>query len=147
VPAVIVYLVLAMGTWPDEVDPATLVRARYSLPDGSWLALPSEPWDSPHEIFDDDNIAYGWYEYAGLQFFDGRYGGKTANVPVGVGKTPEEAYEDLIVQLRGMEPVRRWDPTLNGGFIWQYEVVWPGGRSSTVELSHPGEPGSWRSRI
>jgi len=135
-----------MAARPDEVDPVTLVRARYSLPSGSWLALPNDPWDAPREIFDDDNVAYGWYENAGLTDFNGAYGGKTANVPVGVGKTPQEAYEDLIRRLRDMEPVRRWDPTLDGGFIWEYEVAWPGGRQSTVELSNSGDPGSWRSR-
>jgi len=103
--------------------------------------------DTPREIFDDDNVAYGWYENSGLMTFHGTYGGQTANVPVGVGKTPQRAYEDLIRKLREMEPVRRWDPTLDGGFIWQYEISWPGGRLSTVELSNAGEPGSWRSRV
>jgi len=130
-----------MAAWPDEVDPVTLVPVRYSLREGSWLALPNDPWDTPREIFDDDDLAYGWYENAGLTHFNGAYGGKTANVPVGVGKTPQEAYEGLIRRLRDMEPVRRWDPTPDGGFIWEYEVDWPGGRRSTVNLSNPGEPG------
>jgi len=118
----------------DDIDPVTLVHARYP-PDGArWLALPCEPWDVPRDIFDDDNVAFAWYENAGIQSFGGRYGGLTAAVPVGTGSTPSEAYEDLVRRVSAMQPFRTFPTGASGpsARASDYHLLWPDGQTTIV---------------
>ena len=82
----------------------------------------------PRDIFDDENVAYAWYENAGVWHFGGIYGGAIGRVPVGVGKTPSIAFEDLIARLRRSKPVRS-SPAPE-----DYEVAWPDGHRTEVRL-------------
>lgn len=108
------------------IRPVTILRARYGP--SNWLALPIEPWETPRNPFEDDNVAFAWYEHAGLQSFNGAYGGVTAPVPIGVGHTPNEAHEDLYRRLQAIPPASGNDR------YSLYLLFWPDGRTTEVSI-------------
>jgi hypothetical protein len=66
------------------VTPVTIVPDRYGgsySRRGGWLAFPCDP----HDPFDDDLVALGFWSAASL--------------PIGGGSSPDGAYSDLVDQL------------------------------------------------
>jgi hypothetical protein len=120
----------------DELSPVTLVVARYPPPEGAWLAFPCQPWDVPREITADENVAYAWYEHAGLWIFGGIYGGPQAFPPIGIGKTAQNAYINVLTKFASRPPIRSNDPAHDGSYRSEYEVTWPGGLRTTADVYH-----------
>ena len=79
----------------------------------------------PHAFVEDENAAYSWLRSRGT-------------FPIGFGQTPDDAYADLIRRLLALEPARRFEPTLDGGYSLEWELEWPDGQRSSTEFCHPG---------
>ena len=91
----------------DELSPVTLVVARYPPPEGAWLAFPCQPWDVPREITADENVAYSGTNMLDSGSSVGIYGGPQAFPPIGIGKTAQNAYINVLTKFASRPPIHR----------------------------------------
>lgn len=121
-----------------DLVPVSIVPDRYSgsyarlRPGGRsdrWLAFPCESWEVPREPFDDDNVAEDWWS--------------SVRVPIGGGRSPSDAYADLVGQLVAIRPTRVYGPNpAQGTWAWEWERQWPDGHASLVcSLTEPADWG------
>ncbi len=73
--------------WAESEWPTTIVADRYGgvYAGGAWTAWPVEPREIPGEVFADDVTCKYWWEAHRA----------TASIPVGIGDTPQAAFEAL----------------------------------------------------
>ena len=73
--------------WAESHWPTTIIADRYGgiYAKGAWTAWPLEPEEIPREVFADDVTCKLWWEAQRA----------TASIPVGVGDTPQAAFEAL----------------------------------------------------
>lgn len=96
------------------VFPISIVQDRYGgtySERGPWLAFPCEPWEVPRDPFDDDTTARNWWS--------------AARLPIGGGRTPDEACGDLVERLFETPPNQASGP--KGGedtYMWTWRIRW-----------------------
>jgi hypothetical protein len=120
----------------DMVEPVTILLDRYggTYSNGRWLAFPCDPDEVPEAVWDEDIPCMTWWKEAG-------------DFPIGRGRSPNDAYLDLVSRLERLQPDRTHPPKLPGNpQMWTWELEWPGGATSIVDRvwsgTGSGPPGS-----